>query len=171
MECTNGFECLGENLQAVNSSDHNRRRQIERIMEALNGSHRMGLQEDAVGHALHSQDPDVTANQLGQDLLLKAPIVSIHQVEGHLDRVDFESAAFRDIQRVSMYRRIFVAGEPDVAKLAGIASREERRVRTMFIKDPMRVLESNHLMMLDQIDAVDLKAPQGLLELPSRFFR
>ena len=54
-----------------------------------------------------------------------------------------------------MYARIFVAGESDVANFAGGARLNQRGVGSFRVKDPVRIVEPDDLMVLDQIDVVD----------------
>jgi hypothetical protein len=44
----------------------------------------------------------------------------------------------------------------DEAQLAGLTSLEQRRLGAVRIEDPVRVVESNHFVMLNQIDAIGL---------------
>jgi hypothetical protein len=65
-----------------------------------------------------------------------------------------------DIERVQMDPRILVAGEPDVPKLAGLARVHERRVGALFVENPMRILEAQDFVVLDEVDAIDLQPPE-----------
>ena len=62
------------------------------------------------------------------------------------------------LQHVQMNVRILVAGEPDVAQLPGLTRLEQRRVGPLLIEDPMGILVSENLVMLDQVDVIHLQA-------------
>ena len=56
-----------------------------------------------------------------------------------------------------MYARIFVAGESDVTKLARVAGFNQRSVRAVLVKNAVRIVEADDLVVLDQIDVVDVQ--------------
>src|SRR5437868_1574574 len=58
-----------------------------------------------------------------------------------------------------------MSGESDVAKLAGLAGRDQRGIGPFLIKNTMRIFEAKNFMMLDKIDAVELQALEGFVEL------
>ena len=51
-----------------------------------------------------------------------------------------------------------MSGESDIAKLAGFTRLDQCGVGAIFGEDAMWILKANNLMMLDQVDAVDLKS-------------
>src|SRR5438045_2873422 len=67
-----------------------------------------------------------------------------------------------------MDARILVSGEADVAELARLARLDERSIRTLGVEDPVRILETDHLVVLDQIDAVGLQSAERVVELSRR---
>src|SRR5207302_5815638 len=64
--------------------------------------------------------------------------------------------------------RILVPGEADVADLSRLARFDESHVRAFGIEDTVRIVEPDHLVVLDQIDAIGLQAAQRFIELPHR---
>ena len=55
--------------------------------------------------------------------------------------------------------RILMAGEADVPQLAGFARLIQRGLGAVVaIEDPVRIVETDHLVVLHQIDAVRLQA-------------
>src|SRR5882672_11867767 len=77
---------------------------------------------------------------------------------------------FGDLERVEVDARILMSSEACVAELAGGARFYERRVRAIVIEDPVRILEADHLVVLDQVDAVGLKSAERLIQLSRRLF-
>src|SRR2546430_11300675 len=61
-----------------------------------------------------------------------------------------------------------VAGEPDVADLAGALRRYHRFQRTVGPEHPLRVRHPDHLVELHEVDAVGLEPAQRLIDLLRR---
>src|SRR4029079_18401023 len=64
-----------------------------------------------------------------------------------------------------MYVRIFVSGESDVTDFPGRARFKQCGVRSLGVKDAVRIVKPDDLVMLDQIDVVDTAAEQRLIKL------
>jgi hypothetical protein len=71
--------------------------------------------------------------------------MGVHEIERHLDRVEFESVRIGDLQHVLVHTGIFMAREPDVANLAGIARFDEGGMCSFVSKDPMRIFVPKYL--------------------------
>src|SRR5690242_1113879 len=56
VKCLDRFKGLLNDWHAVDSGDVDRSRQTQRIMQAFDRRHCIGLEENAVGHALHSKN-------------------------------------------------------------------------------------------------------------------
>src|SRR5207247_10283130 len=61
-----------------------------------------------------------------------------------------------------------VAGEPDVADLAGALRRYHRFQRTVGPEHPRRVRHPDHLVEVHEVDAVGLEPAQRLIDLLRR---
>src|ERR1700681_4203554 len=68
-----------------------------------------------------------------------------------------------------MHPWIFMTGESDIPKLAGLASFDQGGVGAVFGKNAMRIFEANDLVMLNQIDAIDLQTCERFIQLFRRF--
>jgi hypothetical protein len=123
-------------------------------VQALDGGDGAGFQDDAVCHALHAEHADLLLHQLGHNHPFKAAVMGVHDVERHLRRVEHEPVCAGHLQHVQVDAGIFMAGEADIAKLPRLPRFEERAVGALLIENAMRVLVSNDLVMLNQIDAV-----------------
>ena len=108
-------------------------------------------------------------HQLRYNFLCEAAVMGIHEIEWHLNRVEFESVLVGDFQHVQMHARIFMAGEADIPNLAGIACLHKCGVGSFIIKDAMRIFVPQNFMMLDEIDALDLQTLKRFIQLPGRF--
>ena len=75
----------------------------------------------------------------------------------------------RHLEHVEMDARILVPGEADVADLARRARFDQRRVRALGVEDPVRIVEANYFVVLHEVNAVGLQAPQRFVELSRRF--
>src|SRR5215510_3931902 len=70
-----------------------------------------------------------------------------------------------DFQHVTVNTWILVTSEAEETCLARLLCGDERRVRSFLVEDAMRILETQDLVMLDQVDVVCLQTPQRLIEL------
>ena len=157
------LQCLLKNANAITAGDDDRRRKIQSVVQTLDRRHRVRLQDDPVRHALHTQHTNGRPHELGKHELLEAAVVSVHDVERHLNCIEREAVLLRDGKGVQVNARILMSGESDVPELPSLSCLEERRVRATLIKDPVRVLEPDHLVVLDEVDAIGLQAFEGLL--------
>ena len=101
----------------------------------------------------------------GHDLVGEGAEVRVHDVDGHLDGVEVEVVFLRDFEHAEMDGGIFVAGEADVADLAGLSGCDCGFDGAAWGEDAVRIFEANDFMELDQVDHVGLEAAEGLFEL------
>ena len=92
----------------------------------------------------------------------------VHDVERHLHGVKLELVLRGHLQHPQMHHRIFVPGEAEVAKLAGLLRLDHRLLRAVFLKDAVRVFHPDDLVMLHQVNAVGLQALQRFVNLLAR---
>lgn len=85
MERIHGFESLIEDFHLVDPRNHHGRGEAQSIVQALDGSHRVRLQQDAVGQALHPEDPDPLADQRRRITLQSSPDLCLRV---HVDAVE-----------------------------------------------------------------------------------
>ena len=83
-ECARGFHRLIEPFHALASGDHHGNRQIQRVMQALDGCDRSALEEVSVPHRFHAEHGNSLLDEFGHYLLRKAAEVSVHQIQRHL---------------------------------------------------------------------------------------
>src|SRR4030095_460261 len=114
MKTSDRFKRLIQHLHAVDTSDHNRRREIQCVLQALYGSYGFRLKQNSVSHTLHSKYCNFVPYQFGQNLFFKTPVMSIHDIERHLHSVKSEAVARGELKHVEMNARIFVTGESNV---------------------------------------------------------
>src|SRR6516225_9325153 len=134
MKRFDGFECLVQSLHAVNARDNDGGRKIQRVVQTLDRRYSLRLQQDSVRHALHSEYAHLKPYQLRQNHLLKAAKMRVHNIHRHLGSIKCESVLFGDFKHIEMYMRILVAGESDVADLAGSAGFDKRGIRSLLSK-------------------------------------
>jgi hypothetical protein len=96
--------------------------------------------------------------------------MSVHEIEWHLSRVEFEPVFVGNFQHVQMHARVFMAREPDIPNLAGITCAHECGICSLIIKDAMRIFIPEDFMMLDEIDAVDLQTLERFIQLSAASF-
>src|SRR2546426_9314470 len=133
MKRFNRLECLFKDFHAVNARDNNGGGKTQGILQTLNWSYSLRLQQNAVCHTLHSEHTYFKFQQLRNNQLLKTAIMCVHDVQRHLNRIKLETILFGYLKHVQVYTRIFVTGEPDVANLTGSACFNQGRIRSLVI--------------------------------------
>src|SRR5207253_7812122 len=86
----------------------------QRVVQALDGRDRLAVEDELVSHRLHAEDTDLLLDQPWQDLVLEAPEVRVHDVQGHLDGVEPEVVGGRHVEHPAVDRGVLVPGEADV---------------------------------------------------------
>ncbi len=71
------------------------------------------------------------------------------EVERHLYGIENETVLFGNFQHVEMDARIFMSRKPDVPDLACVSRRNESRIRSVGIKNTVRIFITQDLVMLD----------------------
>ncbi len=84
----------------------------------------------------------------------------VHDVEWHLNGVEPESVLAGNRERVQVDVGILVAGEADVADLAGRPRIDERGIRTVLVEHAVRILVADHFVVLHEIDGVNAEPAQ-----------
>src|ERR1039458_7853590 len=69
--------CLIEPFHALASGDHHGNRQIQRVVQALDGCYRSTLEEVSVPHRFHAEHGDSLLDEFGQYLLRKAAVPEV----------------------------------------------------------------------------------------------
>ncbi len=87
-------------------------------METFDGLHSVALQDQAVCHRLHPKYGDSLLYQLGNNVVGEAAEMGIHRVQGQLARIEVKIVLLRDVEHAFVYKRIFVAGKPDITNFA-----------------------------------------------------
>src|SRR6185295_11640820 len=124
---------------------------------------------NSIGHTLHPEHADFLLHQLGKCQFFKAAVMSVHNVERHLYRIEFEPVLLGYLEHIEVDARVLVTGKADVAELSRFARLAESGIGAVFVEDAMRILIAEDLVVLDQIDAVGLQATQRLFQLPRSF--
>src|SRR5450759_1960782 len=127
-------------------------------MQALDRCHCFRLQQNPVRHALHPEYSCFLSYQFRHHLFFKTTIMRIHYVERHLDRVESEPEIRRYFQHMQMDLWVLVPRETYIAEFSRFPGLHERGIGSFVIKDSVRVFVSEHLVMLNEIDHVDLEA-------------
>ncbi len=91
--------------------------------------------------------------------------VRVHDVDGHLNGVEVEAVLLRDLEHAKVDGGVFVAGESDVANLAGLLRGDGGFDGAAWGEDAVGVFEADDLVELDEVDHVGLEAAEGLLKL------
>src|ERR1019366_2987896 len=71
-ECARGFQRLIEPFHTLASGDHRGNRQVQRVVQALDGCYRSALEEVSVPHRFHAKHGDSLLDEFGPYLLGKA---------------------------------------------------------------------------------------------------
>jgi hypothetical protein len=137
-------------------------------VQALDRRHDAALEDEPVAHRLHGERSDLLLQEHRQHLMLEAPEVGVHHVERHLDGIEVDAMRPRGVEHPEMHVGVLVPGEPDVPDLARLLRLRHRLVCAAVREDAIRVLEADHLVVLQQIEVVGLQAPERLVDLPRR---
>jgi len=78
---------------------------------------------------------------------------------------EVEAVLLRQLERAEVNQRVFVAGESDVANLAGLLCFESAFKRTAWREDAVGVFKADDLVELHQVDDVGLQALERLAQL------
>src|SRR5207245_6923867 len=150
LERLRSFERLVENFQAVDARYHGRGRQVERIMQALEGRHGFALEDEGIPHRFHSEHPDLVRDQARENLMLETPKMCVHDVQWHLHGVKAEFVGRSDLQHPEMNERVLMPSKSDVTDLSGSLGFYHDLDCTTGLEDLVRVLQTNQLMVLQQ---------------------
>src|SRR5262249_59225760 len=88
------------------------------VVEAFAVLDLLTLQNDAAAHRLHAQNANLVFQENWQHLLLKAVVMRIHYVQGHLHCIEMKLMGVGRSKHLQMNVRILMACEPDVANLS-----------------------------------------------------
>ena len=97
-------------------------------------------------------------HQNRQGLLFKTVVVGVHYIQWHLDTVESELVRERGLEHLVMDIRTLVPRKPDIAHLACFFRRYDRFHSPAGAKDSLRVIISDNLMKLEQVDMISLQA-------------
>src|SRR6266436_819390 len=139
--------------------------QAHGVAETLDGRDGVALEEYSGAHGFHAEDTNFIFHEDGKDFFLETFVVGVHGVEGHLDGVEMKLMRGGSFEHVQVHRRIFVAGETDVADLAGFFRFEDGFHTAAGSEDALRVGDANDFVELEKINVVGLKAAQRFIEL------
>ena len=171
-EVARGIHRLLQNLHRVATGNYRRGGQIHRILQALDGGHRIAAQDHAIGYRLHSQNAHVQLGCNRDHLAGKAVEVGIHYVQRHLHRVEGVVVLAGDLDHMQMDLWTLMAGEPDKPHLAFFPRLLQILQRPSGREDPLRIVHTNDLMNLNEVQMIGLQAAEGLLQLlPGRRHR
>jgi len=101
----------------------------------------------------------------GHDLFGEGTEVRVHDIDGHLNRVEVEAVFLRGLEHAEVDGWVFVAGESDVADFAGLSRCYGGFDRSAGCEDAVGVFHADDLVELDEVDGVGLKPAQGFFKL------
>ena len=127
-QCVCFFGTRGANVRAASQSrsriaahstarNHHRCREVQCVVQALDGRYAPASQDVAVSHGFHSQYSDTLFHQLRKYVVSKAAEVGIHDIKRHLAGIKLKVLLRRLLQHSEMHQRIAVPGEANVANL------------------------------------------------------
>ena len=99
--------------------------------------------------ALHAEGADPAPVQLGEHLLLEAPVVGVHHVQRHQDGGPVVGLA----EHLEVDRGVLVAGEAQEADLALLQGLQAGLDGAVLGEDPVGVVVVDDLVELPEVDA------------------
>src|SRR5712691_7816594 len=157
---------LLKDLHRIATRNHDARGQAHRIMQALDGAHRLAGRDLTIPEGLHPEDSDPVLHEDRQDLLLEALEVGVHHVQRHLNRVEPEPMLRGRLEHPQMNGGTLVSREADVADRSPVLRLKRRLDCAALGEDPVRILDPDDLMELQEVDDVRLEPSERLLDLP-----
>src|SRR5208282_5541111 len=134
-------------------------------MQALDRLHGLARQNHSAPHRFHAEHSNSFFYKNRQNLMLETVEMGVHDVQGHLHRVELKSMLRSHCQHPKMDRRVLVTRKSDVTNLAGLPGLDHRFHATTRPKDALGVFHSNNLVELQEINVVGIQAPKGFLNL------
>ena len=87
---------------------------------------------------------------------IQAAELRVENVQRHLRRIEMEVVRRRLLQHAQMHHRILVPCKSDEANLSGLFGRDGSFERAALTEDAVRIVESQNLVELEQIDVIGL---------------
>ena len=102
LEGADGFERLFETRHAFHAGDDGGGGKVERIVEALDGIDLAAFEDVTTAEGFHAEHSDFFADEDGEHFFLEAFVMGVHDVEWHLDGIEFEAAFARGFENCEM---------------------------------------------------------------------
>ena len=165
LKCARGGERLGEDFGLVDAGDDDGDGLREAVVERFHGVDGTGAEDVAVAEGLHGEDAGSGFLGDGDDVLGERAEVGVHGVDGHLHGIEVEAVLGGDLEHAQVNLRVLVAGEADVAELAGGFGGHGGVDGAVFGEDAVGVFKAEDLVELDEVNHVGVEAAERLFEL------
>src|SRR5215469_576097 len=118
-----------------------------------------------ISHWLHCQDSDVLLQQNRKDLGFETVEVMVHDVQGHLDRIECEVMSSGSRQHFEVDLGALVAGKADMAYLASLLRLLDCLQGASGREDSVRIRIANDFMKLQKVNTIGLEPLQRFIDL------
>ena len=129
-------------------------------MEGFDGVDGFAFEDEVVAEGLHREDADSLLEGDGHDLMREGAEVGVHDVDRHLHGVEVEVVLLGDFEHAEVDGGVFVAGEADVANLAGFAGGDGCVDGAVVGEDAVGVFQADDFVELDEVDVSVWRRPR-----------
>src|ERR1035437_9386023 len=165
LEILHDLQVLLEYFHAVDAGDDGRGRQREGVGQTLLGCGDLVLDDGTVSHGLHAEDGNSLLEESRNNMLSEAAEAGVEQIERHLTTVEMELVFGGDVQHPVVDDGVFVAGEADVADLAGFLCLLEGFDGPAVGEAAVGILHAQVLVDLHEVDVVGLQPLERFVDL------
>src|SRR5581483_11328090 len=99
----------------IAAGDDHARGQMHGVVQALGRGHSLTVQDDLVANWLHAKDAHFLRESDRDNLLLETLVMSVHNIERHLDGVEAETMRIGNLEHLEVDLWILVSSKTDVA--------------------------------------------------------
>ena len=160
-----GGEGLIEDGGGVDAGDDDGDWLGEAVVKGFDGFDCFAVEDVVVAEGLHGEDADALFEGDGDDFFGEGAEVGVHDVDGHLDGVEVEAVFLGGLEHAEVDGGVLVAGEADVADLAGLFGEDGGFDGSVGGEDAVGVFHADDFVELNEVDGVGLEAAERLLEL------
>src|SRR5579859_7357979 len=121
----------------------------------------LAVENEFVAQRLHAEHSNSVLHQNRENFFLEAVEMSVHDIQGHLHRIEAELVREGSFQHFEMDVGTLVPGEADVADLSALLGFQNSFHPASGGKYAVGIAVANHFVELQQVDVVGLQAAQG----------
>src|ERR1700690_1735661 len=143
---------LVQNCWGVDPGDHNRCRRVQSEVQGLRWRHCLAFEDEVISEGLHGKNGCAALLRNRRNSIQKRTEMRIHHVDRHLHSVEMKGVLVGSLKHAQMYAGILMTRESDVADLARLFRLLNSLDGSARCKDHIRIVETNDLVELQEVD-------------------